>query len=248
MGKYNKQEKRKNRLLLWATGALALMLLLWWAARLLAEQGIPVLEQPEQSESTLETTQPPATRETYSLDGGLTITTVGSYTGIYMEDGSDEVVTGVMMILLENGSGQDLQLARIQMEYDSMTAEFEVTNLPAGERVVLLERSRQSPPEERCSDIRVENLVFFSQPMDLMEEKLEIVGGDGYLDVRNISGEALTGDVYIYYKNSASDLLYGGITYRARIEDGLDADGAVRVLTGHFSEGSSRIVHVVGGG
>ena len=67
---------------------------------------------------------------------------------------------------------------------------------------------------------------------------------DGALNVQNVSDAAITGDIYICYKNAASDLYYGGITYRARIEGGL-APGEIRqVMTGHYSTVGSAIVMV----
>jgi len=40
--------------------------------------------------------------ETISLGNSLEITDIGSYTGIYMEDGSDDVVSGIQMIIVKN--------------------------------------------------------------------------------------------------------------------------------------------------
>lgn len=183
-------------------------------------------------------------QEVISLNDGLEIDRIAGYTGVYMEDGTDEIVSDVMMIILKNNSEQDLQLARINVIYDDFTAEFEVSNLPMGEMVVLLEKNRASLPSEEYRSVEVQNVVFFENPMNLCEDLVEITGGVGYLDVTNVSGEELTGAVRVYYKNSAVDLLYGGITYVASAKEGIPAGETVRILTGHYSSGNSCIVNV----
>lgn len=188
---------------------------------------------------------PPAgSDESILLSGGLQIVHMANYAGIYMEDGSDEVVASVMMIILENTSKQDLQLARIYVQYPDFTAEFEVTNLPAGEKAVLLEKNRRSMPERDYISIEPRNVSFFREPMSLMEDIFEITGGDGYLDVKNISDSATSGKIYVYYKHAASDLLYGGITFRAAVDQPIDPGETIRILTNHYTAESSRILAV----
>lgn len=178
------------------------------------------------------------------LTDGLQILHIGGYSGMYMEDGTNEVVSGVMMLILENTADRDLQLARISVEYGDFTAEFEITNLPAGEKLVALERNRHSAVAQEPGTIETKNVVFFVEPMDDRAENLEISGSNGLMTVKNISGEDITGDLCVYYKNSASDLLYGGITYRVVIEGGVAAGETVQAFTGHYAPESSRIMSV----
>lgn len=177
----------------------------------------------------------------------LEIEEISSYVGIFMEDGSDEVVNGVMMLVLKNTGKQDLQLAQIQVIYEDFTAEFEASNVPAGERIVLLEKNRAAMPVGEPKAVETGHVIFFSEPMSLCEEQFEITGGNGYLDVKNISGEDISGLIRVFYKNAGPDLLYGGITYMATVQDGIPAGETVRIMTSHYSESSSRILHVVCG-
>lgn len=218
-------------------------------------------ETPEQTEtpaSTLAQTSTAATEEQTSapeatepaevtgieLTDGLLIHYLSSYAGIYMEDGSMDVVSDVMMLVLENTSSEDLQLAKISIEYSDFTAEFEVTNLPAGEKVVALEKNRHPKPAENYRTITVRNVVFFPETMGLQEQRIRITGTDGSLEVENISGRNIEGDIRIYYKHSASDLLYGGITYRVSIKGGLAAGEKTRVIAGHYTVSGCRILQV----
>lgn len=178
---------------------------------------------------------------------GLEIEKISSYVGVYMEDGSDEIVSNVMMLILKNTGEQDLQLAQIKIIYEGFTAEFEASNIPAGERVVLLEKNRAPMPEGEPQSVETGYLIFFQEPMSIYADKFEITGGDGYLDVTNISGEDVTGLIRVFYKNASKDLLYGGITYMATVQDGIPAGQTIRIVTGHYSQSGSRIIHVVFG-
>ena len=258
MGKFEKEKPKKKKnlsrmLILVLCVVLVLILLTATIITIIVDwKKTPDLEipgetnsatQPEEAVPEVEDIQA-QTEAPVKLEENLQIRRIANYAGIYMEDGKDDTVSNVMMIILENTSEQDLQLARVSVVYDDFTAEFEVTNLPAGESVVALEKNRMSMPQKEYQSISVRNVIFFDEKMTCMDDQIEIIGGNGYLEVKNISGADIAGPVYIYYKNSAVDLLYGGITYRATIQDGLKADEAVRTLTGHYSEGNSRIVHV----
>lgn len=201
--------------------------------------------QPIQTTLPEETSGSPVSPDgTIYLDRNLRITDIGKYVGMYMEDGTNEVVTNVMMIILHNDGTEDLQLARIVLEYSDFTAQFEATNLPAGEAVVLLEKNRLAFENSTCLRAELTNCAFFPAPMSMMEEMFEVTGGDGYIDIKNITADVISGEIFIYYKNSATDLLYGGITYRCRVSGGIAAGETVRIMAGHYQEGSSRLLMV----
>lgn len=182
------------------------------------------------------------TSQTAFLGDNLYITEIGDYTGSYMEDGSNEIVTNVLMLILKNEGTQDLQFAKINLTYADFTANFEVTNLPAGESVVLLEKNRHAYVSDSYLQAKAENVVFFPENMNLKEDQVKITGGKGVITVENVSGETL-GKIYVYYKNSATDLFYGGITYRSTVEAGLEPGESVTVQTKHYYEGACTFLH-----
>ena len=177
------------------------------------------------------------------LGSELYITDIGEYTGIYMEDGVDDFVSGIMMVVLNNRSQQDLQLAQIELTYAGFTASFHVTNLPAGQSVVLLEQSRQAYVEETYTGVTLSNLAFFRDPMGLRQDRLKITEGQGTLTVENLT-DAPMGEIFIYYKNSASDIYYGGITYRTRLSEGLAPGETKTLVAAHFNPGASTVMDV----
>ena len=257
----NKKTSGK-RVALWVIIALlavilAASLLIWWAldyAEGLEEPAVPTVpaaEATEPAETTplvekieLDTVEfSPVT-----LDHGLQITDIGKYTGVYMEDGSNEVVSGVLMIVVKNTGEQDIQYAQITLPTDSGEAEFTLSTLPVGESCVLLEQTRlEYVGNEAAFLAEAFNVAVFSEPMSLQEDKLQLQVLDGALNVINISGEDITGDVVIYYKNAAADVYYGGITYRVRIEGGIKADEIKQIMASHFSDSGSKVMFVTVG-
>lgn len=198
----------------------------------------------DDKETTVDSTD---TFEPIILPDDLRITEVGSYTGIYMEDGSDEIVTDVMMLVLENTAEKDLQIAKIRLVYSDFTAEFEVTSLPSGESVVLLEKNRHAVSKEKIQSAKATDIVFFDKALNLQNDRLKVVGNDGTIAVTNITKTDISDNIYLYYKNSAKDMLYGGITYRVCINGGIAAGETAKVLTEHYTPDGSRILWITCG-
>ena len=255
MAKYTKKKKKQKsaagRIFLLVALAVLLAALIWLVS-ILREWQIPTLEQsnePTQSadvsfeqEADVQWEEEMTEPQPVELAEGLEIHYIGKYAGMYMEDGTNEAVADVMMVILENTGNADLQLARISIVYSDFTAEFEVTNLPAGEKVVLLEKNRHEATGEEYQAIHVSNVVYFPETMNLQENRLNITGSNGTLTVENISEEDITDDIYIYYKHSAEDLLYGGITYRVAVRGGLKAGQSSTVIAGHYTPDSCRLL------
>ena len=159
MGKYDMKKKKKKEMPLWLIPvcaiALPILVIVCWTLFGGSNTNQPTPSVPTQPTSpstpdaTLTTTFPTPTThpeevesEYPYLSDTLEIDYIGAYAGIFMEDGTDDVVSNLMMLILKNTGEKDLQLARINLHYADFVANFEVTNLPAGESVVLLERNR----------------------------------------------------------------------------------------------------------
>lgn len=179
------------------------------------------------------------------LGSGLVITDIGKYTGMYIEDGSDEPISDIMMIILNNISGKDLQYAEIYVEYPSYTAKFVVSNLPNNGSVVLLEKNKHKAIKGQPVTADFENLLFFGSSMDTKEEVFEISGNNGIMNIKNISEEDITSPIEIYYKNSSTSLLYGGITYKATVPGGIKAGEMTQLYSSHFDSSNCKIVDII---
>ena len=192
-------------------------------------------------------TPEPTELQNINLGYGLRVTDMGSYTGMYMEDGTDEILSGIMMLVVENTGEQDIQYAEITMDLGEQEAQFSLTTLPVGESVVLLEKNRMVWDDSRDYKAvapMIQNVAYFQEPISTMEDKLKIGIVDGAINVTNISGEDIPGTIAVYYKNAAADIYYGGITYRIQIQGGLKADEIRQVMTNHASDTGSKIMFV----
>ena len=178
-----------------------------------------------------------------NLGSGLELTDSGKYTGLYMEDGSNKVVSNVMMIVVRNNGQQDIQWAAFTAVSGAETYRFQLTNLAAGEQVVLLDLD-QKKADGYLTSAAMDQIVLFSEPMSLYENTIQISGMNGMLNVKNISDTDIAGDVYIYYKYAAQDLYYGGVTFRVRVEGGLKAGEIRQVLAQHYTEKGCAFVQV----
>lgn len=180
----------------------------------------------------------------FSLDG-LDITQYGKYMGAYMEDGTDDFVNNVMMIMVTNNTEDAVQYAKITLTGPAGDAVFALTTLLPGESAVVLEAERKPYGEEDIYvEARIDNLALFSEMPSLLEDMLLIQPLDGGFNITNISGTDITGDIAVYYKDMAGDLLYGGITYMGRIHGGLKADEIKQIISPNFNEDSTRVVFI----
>lgn len=265
-GKYEKKKaKKKFRFGKWIL-IIAIVVLLAAVAMIASNPQLlehdstqPETTSPVQSDPVVEDTTEPSIDTSpvqieqvddasMDLGNGLVITDIGKYTGIFMEDGSDELVTGVLMIVVQNRSDSDLQYAQIQLVTESNTANFSLTTVPAGASIVVLEQNRLEYSKDFTeADAFSNNVAWFREDMTLCEDLLKIQTLKDALNISNISGKDITGDIIIYYKNSSADMLYGGITYRVRITGGLKADEIRQIMADHFSENGSSIMFVTCG-
>lgn len=179
---------------------------------------------------------------------GLQVVKVGSYSGLFLEDGSNDVLSRILMIIVKNNGDRTVQYAEIEMTDGETTAYFSLSTLPPGESVVLLEKNRMSYADGKdLTEATMKNVALYQQEPTLCEDLLKIQELNGFLNVTNISGEDIDGDIVIYYKNAASDLLYGGITYRITIKGGLVKDELRQIAAKHFTPKGSRIMWVTVG-
>lgn len=258
-GQYSKK-KKKNTGFRWIFAVVILLILaiaaLWIVATAQEEpqlQPPETTQAPETSAQNEETESVQATEDTeetvspvlpINLGYGVYLEQVNKYAGIYMEDGSDELVSGIMMIRVTNTGEEDIQLMQIEVAYADATYHFQVTNLPAGSGAVLLEQSRQAKPEGDPISAAASNVVLFPENMKVDQTVFEISGAAGMMNVKNISDSDVEGNIYVYYKYKTQDLFYGGITFRVTVEGGLKAGEIRQLMTSHFNPDTCQVVMV----
>lgn len=172
----------------------------------------------------------------------LSVRSISSYDGIYLEDGSDEEVSGVAAMVVENTGDTDLEYAYISINCDGETLEFEASDIPAGATVVIQEKNRASYQEGTYTDCSA--TVAETDSLDMAEEVSVTETDDGSLLVTNLTDEEIA-CVRIFYKfyMEDEDAYVGGITYTAKLT-GLGAGSSMTVTPSHYASGSSKIMMV----
>lgn len=179
------------------------------------------------------------------LENGLMISSIGSYSGAYYEDGTDENVKDIIAIEVTNNGSKEVQYCEISISDDVDEANFSLSTLKPNETVIVLENTKKKfIDKNEYTTGEVHNLAFFSESTSLHDEMLQIQGLDGTLNVTNISKKDIPSDIYIYYKNYIDEKFYGGITYRTKVSGGLKFEEVRQITASHFLPESSKIVFV----
>lgn len=175
----------------------------------------------------------------------LEITRVESYSGRFVEDGSDEEVSDVMMIVIKNNGEQTLQYAELELICEDKLAEFAFSTLPPGKEMIILEKNRRNCLQDvEKAEIKLKNVVFFNEELNIHESTFSIEALEGALNVKNISEKDIAGQIAIYYKSVKGNSYYGGITYRVVIRDGLKSGEIQQIMTNHFLPDTSEVMFV----
>lgn len=236
--------KKVNKSLIWAIVCVAVVVLavvmIWLGTSLgdrTPEETVPPESTEEQNVETVTVDQP--------LGKSLTVRSMGPYTGLYMEDGSDEMVSNVLMLEIENTGDYVLQYAEVTLPVGDAQAQFSLSTLFPGEKTIVLEKNRVTwSADAAYGDAEISNEVYFDQAPGLQADMLQAQLLDGGMNVTNVSGQDITGTIVIYYKNYQDGMYYGGITYRVRLEEGLQADQTIQIMSEHVHAENTKIVFI----
>ena len=262
-GKYSKKRNQKKKVplviaILVCVAVLAALLMFAFSREAGENSEAPALDADQHSgEQTQPSTEVPDETNAsvkiepqgiYDLGSGVTITEFLPYTGAFMEDRTDEVVTDVLAIQVTNSGEEYIQTMDITLTAGEIQAQFSLSTLFPGETAVVLEKNRMSyssAPE--FEQVQTGNVALFNEHPGMCGDKLEIQCLEGVINVTNISDVDISGDILIYYKNYVGGMYYGGITYRLRIEGGLKAGEIRQGTAAHFDPDNSAVVFVTCG-
>ncbi|MDO4564932.1 MAG: hypothetical protein Q4C04_04895 [Clostridia bacterium] len=182
----------------------------------------------------------------YIGETGLVLQGILSYTGNYLEDGSDSPVQGVCAIKLLNDSGKDISYATLQFA-DQLGRElsFTFSNLPDGWSIIVLEAEKSFYMNDMM--LSLAGQLISDEPLDLMPSEIYIEdGGDNSLIVRNISDADFSNLRFHYKYLYDSETLLGGISYSCRVGE-LIMGAAVSVAPTRYVSGGCRVVRIFDG-
>lgn len=180
----------------------------------------------------------------YAVSGTtLTIQKIGGYSGVFIEDGSDEDISDVTALLLENTGDINVEYVSLTLNRDGETLEFEASDIPAGASVVVQEKNKAAYQDGTYSDCDAMSAELDTFEMSEDQVKVEETE-DGSLKVTNLTSEEIP-CIRIFYKFYMEDenAYIGGITYTAKLTE-VAAGSSQTVRPSHYSAGYSKITMV----
>lgn len=149
---------------------------------------------------------------------------------------------GRLAVVAENMSEEDVEYALLTVKTQNGTLTFNVSALLKGTKAVLLCNEPVGvDPNEVYTAWQTENKVVFDNPPVMNSDKLEIRVTNGSISLKNISGEDIESDIYIYYKDKKDNLLNGSVTYKTRV-NGIKADSQTFVKAPELDENNCQII------
>lgn len=173
----------------------------------------------------------------------MEIEAMGSYTGMYVEDGTNEEVSEIAMLQVKNTGTSVIEYAELQVEFDSNILNFKISALPAGETAVLLEQQRKALPKEQPQ--KCVATVVQRESMGMSEEQVLVTDeGANKLAIKNLTDETIpTVRVFYKYYMEDKDMFLGGIAFSVKLTE-LEAGEEMVIQPAHFKSDFCRIVMV----
>ena len=164
------------------------------------------------------------------------------YDGPFWEDGSNEEVSGITGLVVENQGGLLISAGAVILEMGKERMIFELSFLPPGGKMLVLEKDRKLFSHQ--TPISCYGWTKEEYPENPGLISVDSVGLAG-LTLTNYAGCTVPG-IEVQYKNydPAENMFLGGITYSVRERDLLPRE--VRMVNpAYFSARDSRVVRVL---
>ena len=174
----------------------------------------------------------------------MTIEKFAPYNGMFVEDGSNVDIKNVAMLLVKNNGNFPVEYARIRVVCGQEELLFDISALPAGEKLVVQEKTGKSISQSEVTSASA--LVVQRANMEMSEGKVQVTdNGDNTLTVKNLTDETIP-TIRVFYKYYMEDenLFVGGIAFTVRLSR-LDAGASVTIQPSHYTSQTSRVVMVL---
>ena len=180
------------------------------------------------------------------LNDALQIIRSGIYTGLFAEDGSNAPCADVLALLVTNTSDRFMEWIELALPVGDRTAYFSISSLPAGQSLLVLEKTAMIWQEgtEVGVPVVIQNSAAEKTP-SLYPEVFSITAADHVVNLSNISGSDISGSIALCYKNAENGIYIGGITYRKTLTGGVKAGAVAQFICDHYTVAGSEIVFIV---
>lgn len=192
-----------------------------------------------------ETFAPPETESSgLTLGDGIRILSVGRYAGFYVEDGSDEIVSGVAMVAVKNEGEKKVRLLSFTLKDEKENEyAFQLTTLLPGEEMTVLEKNRKTyDMGSKIVSASADAFAEFSEDPSVHGETFRLLSGGNGITVENVTDKTVYGGK-LYYKNVSQNVLVGGITYSMTIPT-LAPGEKTTLSPKHYSDEGSRVMFI----
>lgn len=197
------------------------------------------------TEPASETVEPViSVKDDLSLGDGLTILSVTRYAGYYVEDGSNDIVSGIAAARVRNNGDRNIQLLSFKLtDSHGQSYSFMITTLLPGQEVLALEMNRLTfNIDTQIVSASVDSRAYFTSAPTLYPDQLRLTCTNGFITVENISSETVPAG-YVYYKNVSDELWVGGITYRTSFR-ALAPGEKITLSASHYTDELSRVIFI----
>lgn len=151
---------------------------------------------------------------------------------------------GVVSVVVRNISDADVQYALLTVNCGDNTLSFPMTTVLAGSTSILkCDKPVEFDGKSSYYNWKVEEKTLFESEISVYSDVFEIMCCDKLITVKNISGNDITGDIFVYYKKIENGVFSEGTTYRVRI-NGLGINEKIQVDAEHFMSSDSKVMFV----
>ena len=175
----------------------------------------------------------------------MEISSIGQYSGKFLEDGSDTDKENILAIVVKNTSDKVIDYGEITMKISgkSGTLKFKVTNLKPGAAALVMESSGEVEFNTHDKYVYVGSNSNTIKSTSLKEDEVAITTKGNKITVENLTDKNIN-KVYVYYKTvSPGNCYLGGVTYRLKLQN-VRSGKSVSAESRHFSNLSSEIIKV----
>lgn len=215
---------------------LSLLLLVGLAVNMISAQRYTLSVTPNHQPATIEfPTVIPGT--------SLTAERTAVYDGPFLEDGSNDEVSGIVALVLRNGGTQPISKAEVVLQQGDRRLVFRADTVPPGESVLVLEHNR-SPyrqlPCSACYGYATYDNLSARIPKGVSVSESGING----VTLWNTTDSVLE-DLWVYHKGwlEMPGILVGGITHKTHI-DIIEPGEGVQIFPEYYAYGYSKIVQI----
>lgn len=202
--------------------------------------------QPEEdvNTETQPVTEPEKPFGETSLGNGIVVTQMFPYTGIFVEDGSDTPVSGIAACTVENNGPDAVQMLVFSLRAsDGRNFIFEVSSLLPGQRVNVLEKSKETYDENAVGFTAYrEAYAVYSEVPSLQPDKVQLFCSGSTIRVTNLTEETMK-TCRVFFKYKQKNTFIGGVTFSVKLTD-LKPDEPAVLTPSHYNEDNCEILFV----